>query len=125
MTKEEKKAFRLGFAAGFSISFDGWNGQVFKEFNRPFTESDEFVKALNKFTKDYEVLKHEQAKLFNCSHPSKHERDRSRTYLNGAPTGSLPSPLYPRTIPSFQFFSDNPDHNSGSNYQSKQFTGKE
>lgn len=125
MTKEEKKAFRLGFAAGFSISFDGWNGQVFKEFDRPYTESDEFVKALNKFTKDYEVLKHEQNKLpvgksTKCI-CGKHERSGSGKNLNGAPTGSLPSPLYPRTILTPTYTTNS----SNNNQPESEYTGKE
>jgi hypothetical protein len=35
---------------------------------------------------------------------------RQQSHLNGAPTGSLPSPLYPGTIQGPTFFSDNPDH---------------
>ena len=45
---------------------------------------------------------------------------RQQSYLNGAPTGSLPSPLYPRTVQGPTFFSDNPDH-----YQQHADAGKE
>lgn len=131
MTMDEKKAFAAGFRAGFSISFDGWNGQVFDEFNRPLDESTEFMDKLNKLLEDYNAQVCEQSNLLPFSvhmdGPPKgsslgtirdalwpavvRTRESRRTeQLNGAPIGSLPSPLYPRTIQGPTFFSDNPDH---------------
>lgn len=40
--QEDYHLLQEGFKAGFAASFDGWNGQVFKEFNRSFLESEIF-----------------------------------------------------------------------------------
>lgn len=127
----EKKAFEAGFRAGFSISFDGWNGQVFDEFNRPLDESTEFMDKLNKLLEDYNAQVREQSNLLSFvmhmdgppkgSSPGTYRdalwpavvrtrESRKLEQRNGAPIGSLPSPLYPRTIQGPTFFSDNPDH---------------
>lgn len=131
LSANEKKAFEAGFHAGFSISFDGWHGQIFREFNRPFHESEEFNKNLSIFLTNYEEQVHEQSRLLpfevlSEGSPEKpysictvdnswiavvrDRESRQQAALNGAPTGSLPSPLYPRTIQRPTFFSDNPDH---------------
>ena len=65
LSESEKKAFLAGFSAGFSVSFDGWNGQVFKEFDRPFEESENYIKDVEKALKDYEEKVREQGKLFS------------------------------------------------------------
>jgi hypothetical protein len=65
LSESEKKAFLAGFSAGFSASFDGWNGEVFKEFNRPFIESENYEKNVKQALKDYEEKVREQGKLFS------------------------------------------------------------
>jgi hypothetical protein len=43
---EEATAFCNGFAQGFLVSFDGWNGQTFKEFDRQVVESEIFMERM-------------------------------------------------------------------------------
>lgn len=77
ISEHEKKAFEAGFRAGFSISFDGWNGQVFNEFNRPLEESKEFMNLLNKLRAHFEEQVREQSNLLSFT---VHSEGHSESY---------------------------------------------
>lgn len=42
ITERDFNLLCQGFIMGFEASFDGWNGESFKAFNRPLIESDIF-----------------------------------------------------------------------------------
>ena len=64
LTKRERQIFEVAFKLGFNISFDGWNGSSFRDFNRRLEESDIFINTMQKEIERYEFEHSERSKAF-------------------------------------------------------------
>ncbi len=70
MTPKEIRIFKTAFKLGFSKSFDGWNGETFKQFdNTLYEDGNMFQTVLEQELKNYEREQTELARTFTIPNP--------------------------------------------------------